>query len=76
MAKNYMKDTYLNKEVQIYPGDTYSKFGIVRDINENGVVFEITRAERGASQYKVGNIYFIAYSNNLTFKLTNEARNA
>lgn len=72
MAKNYMKETFLNKEVQIYPGDTYSKFGIVRDINENGVVFEITRSNE-TSNYKVGNIYFIAYSNNLTFKLTKEA---
>lgn len=74
MAKNYMKETFLNKEVQIYPGDTYSKFGIVRDINENGVVFEITRADSHAYQYnKVGDTIFISYSNNLTFKLTKEA---
>ncbi len=66
-----MIETYLNKEVQIYPGDTYSKFGVVKDINENGVVFEITRSE--AQQYRVGDIVFISYSNNLTFKLPNEA---
>jgi hypothetical protein len=71
MATNYMIETYLNKEVQIYPGDTYSKFGVVKDINENGVVFEITRSE--AQQYRVGDIVFISYSNNLTFKLPNEA---
>ena len=71
MPTNYMIETYLNKEVQIYPGDTYSKFGIVKDINENGVVFEITRSQ--AHQYSVGDIVFIAFSNNLTFKLPKEA---
>ena len=71
-----MKETYLNKEVQIYPGDTYSKFGIVREINSHGVVFEITRAEHGASQYRPGDLFFISYSNNLTFKLVAEAKNA
>lgn len=71
MASKYMTDTYLGKEVQIYPGDTYSKFGIVRDINDNGVAFEITRSE--ASRYRVGDIVFISYSNNLTFTLHKEA---
>ena len=72
MAKsNYMIDTYLNKEVQICPGDTYSKFGIVRDINENGVTFEITRSN--ASRFQVGDIVFISYSNNLIFTLHKEA---
>jgi hypothetical protein len=66
-----MIETYLNKEVQIYPGDTYSKFGIVKDISENGVVFEITRSD--TPYYRVGDIVFIAYSNNLTFKLPKEA---
>lgn len=69
-----MKETYLNKEVQIYPGDTYSKFGIVRDINENGVVFEITRSN--VSHYRIGDLVFIAYSNNLTFSLVKDAKNA
>lgn len=38
----FLKETYLNQEVQIYPGDTYYKYGIVRNISEAGVVFEIT----------------------------------
>lgn len=66
----YMKKTYLNKEVQIYPGDTNSKYGIVRDINEQGVVFEITRSH--VDHYKVGDLYFIAFSARLTFKLVKE----
>jgi len=67
---DYMKKTYLNKEVQIYPGDTYTKYGIVRDINEQGVVFEITRSH--VAHYKVGDLYFIAFSARLAFKLVKE----
>lgn len=64
---NYMTATFLNKEVQIYPNDTSSKFGIVRDVNENGVVFEITRSS--CSYYHVGEIRFIAFSSGLSFSL-------
>ncbi len=65
----YMKEKFLNKEVQIYPGDTYHKYGIVRDINEGGVVFEITRST--ADDYKPGALVFIAWSGRLIFELVN-----
>ena len=55
----------IGKEVQIYPGDTYKKWGIVLEVNDNGVLFKITRAENGASSYQKGSIRFIAYSANL-----------
>ncbi len=61
----------IGKEVQIYPGDSYSKWGIIREINDNGVLFEITRADREAKSYKVGSLRFIAYSANLTFSYNN-----
>ena len=66
-VSKYMNDEFLNKEVQIYPGDSYKKKGIVRDINNAGVVFEITMSER--SNYTVGKLHFISWSANLTFKL-------
>lgn len=66
-VSKYMNDEFLNKEVQIYPGDSYKKKGIVRDINNAGVVFEITMSER--SHYTVGKLYFISWSANLCFKL-------
>ena len=66
-VSKYMNDEFLNKEVQIYPGDTYSKQGIVRDINNAGVVFEITKSE--AHQYTVGKLYFISWAANLCFKI-------
>lgn len=61
-------NAFLGKEVQIYPGDSHSKFGIVTDITEQGVVFKITEAS-GLTEYKRGDIVFIAFSSRLTFKL-------
>ena len=63
----FMEHEFMGKEVQIYPGDTYKKKGIVRDINNAGVVFEITASEQ--SQYTVGKLHFISWSANLCFKL-------
>jgi hypothetical protein len=61
-------NAFLGKEVQIYPGDSYSKFGIITDITEQGVVFKITQAS-DRTEYKKGEIVFIAFSSRLTFKL-------
>ena len=60
--------TFLGKEVQIYPGDSYTKFGIITDITEQGVVFKITQASE-RTEYKRGDVVFIAFSSKLTFKL-------
>jgi hypothetical protein len=56
-----------NKTVQIFPGDTKSKCGKVLDINSAGVTFLITYSQ--CSDYVVGDVYFIAYSAKLTFKI-------
>ena len=61
----------VGKEVQIYPGDTYKKWGIVLEVNDNGVLFRITRAESGATAYSPGSIRFIAYSANLNIAYYN-----
>lgn len=60
-------DKFLNKEVRIYPSDTNWKFGIVREVTENGVVFEITKSE--CPGFKVGSLQFISYSAKLDFSL-------
>ena len=62
-----MKKQFLGKIVQIYPGDTYTKFGEVVDINEAGVTFRITKSQ--ARDLSVDEVVFYAFSNKLTFKL-------
>jgi len=52
-------------EVQIYPGDSYSKQGIIKGVEEHGVLFKITKS--ADTSYKVGEVRFIAFSAKLTF---------
>ncbi len=58
----------IGKVVQIYPGDTYSKWGRIIEISDSGILFEITDADDRCTGYTVGSYRFIAYSANLTFK--------
>ncbi len=55
----------IGQEVKIYPGDTYKKWGRIIDINDNGVLFQITKSE--CVNYEEGSIRFISYSANLSF---------
>ncbi len=59
----------IGEEVQIYPGDTYKKWGRIIDVTDNGVLFEITRSQ--AADYSVGSIRFISFSANLNFAYNN-----
>lgn len=59
----------IGEEVQIYPGDTYKKWGRIIEVTDKGVLFEITRSH--AQDYSVGSIRFISYSANLTFAYNN-----
>ena len=61
---DYLKTKFLNKEVRIYPNDTYYKYGIVRDISDKGVTFEITKTN--ATTLDVGTFWFVEWTN-LTF---------
>ena len=56
----------VGKEVQIYPNDSYKKYGVIVFINDYGILFKITKSydETG---YPVGAYRFISYSANLTF---------
>lgn len=59
----------INKEVLIYPGDTQRKYGIIREVCDNGILFEITKAGSGEyGPYRSGSFHFISYSANLSFR--------
>lgn len=61
-------ESFIGKEVKIYPGDTYKKRGILTEINEYGFLFKITYADDNA-YYKVGESVFISRANMLTLTL-------
>ena len=65
--KNFGKSEWIGKEVQIYPGDTRSKWGKVVGMNDAGVTFLITRYEGSDREWIVGKHKFISYSAKLSF---------
>lgn len=64
---NYDKSEWLGKEVQIYPGDTRSKWGRIVGMNAHGVTFLITRNQNNDNEWPIGKHKFIAYSAKLSF---------
>lgn len=56
----------IGKEVRIYPNDTRAKYGKILEINDNGVLFLITKSE--CPGFTVGKRKFISYSARLNFE--------
>ena len=63
----FLKEEFLGKEVIIYPGDSYKKTGIIKDINSAGVTFKITAYSGNDNQYERNKLTFISFTK-LTFK--------
>lgn len=63
---------FIDKEVQIYPGDTNAKYGIIEEISDKGFLVRITKVQEGYAQtFKVGDIHFFSNSVGFTFKACN-----
>ncbi len=60
---------FIGKYVQVYPGDTLSKFGTVEEVLDSGVVFKIDGVRSQENHWKGndGKKIFIAYSARLSF---------
>ena len=58
-----MLDEYIGKEIELYPGDSYKKWGILLDYSPVGILVKITRSV-SHSEYLEGDIAFFAYSAN------------
>jgi hypothetical protein len=58
-------NSLIGKEVQIYPGDSDSKFGNIEDITDQGILFKITKSK--SKNFTVGKLHFIAFSARLSF---------
>jgi hypothetical protein len=65
----YNKDEYIGKEIQLYPGNTYKKWGIIKDVDDLGWTIKITDTEEDYnSQYKIGDTIFISHSKPFSFR--------
>lgn len=61
------REELIGKEVNIYPGDSNKKRGVILDIDDNGVLFQITYYSGSDGQYQVGKKYYISFEARLTF---------
>ena len=66
MQEQYKKEL-IGKEVKIYPGDSNKKRGIILDIDDKGVLFQITYYSNNDGQYQVGKKHYISFEARLTF---------
>lgn len=62
----YNKENYKGRRIWLFPNDTYTKKGIIRNIDDLGFTILITEADERSS-YVVGKIYFFNHATNLTF---------
>lgn len=58
----------IGTKVQLYPGDTHSKYGVIKEINELGWVIQITEAD-SRSEYKKDDIFFLSHSKSLSMRI-------
>ena len=66
----YEKENYVGRKIQLYPGDSVSKWGIIEDVDDLGFTVRITKVQSASYQhcYNECKTYFINHSSNITFK--------
>jgi len=62
----YNKENYKGRRIILFPGDTYMKKGIIKDVDDLGFTVLITEANERSS-YVAGRTYFLNHATNLTF---------
>ena len=65
----YDKLKFIGKRVRLYPGDTYSKYAIIENVDDLGWTFKITKSSpNNGENWKVGQSYFISHSRAVIFE--------
>lgn len=62
----YNSENYIGKKIRLYPGDTYSKYGVIKNVDDLGWTIQIISSV--AAEWIVGQTYFISHSKNFTFE--------
>lgn len=63
---NYNIANYVGKKIQLYPGDTDSKYGIIKNVDDLGWTIKITSSS--SRSWVAGQEYFVSHSKNFTFE--------
>lgn len=59
---NYKSEAYIGKKIQLYPGDTLTKYGIIKNVDDLGWTIEITDVIGTDSSYHKGDTVFLSHS--------------
>lgn len=62
----YNKENYEGRRIWLFPNDTYSKKGIIKNVDDLGFAILITEANEKSS-YVAGRTYFFNHATDLTF---------
>lgn len=62
----YNKENYEGRRIWLFPNDTYTKKGIIKNVDDLGFTVLITKASE-MSNYVEGRTYFFNHATNLTF---------
>lgn len=62
----YNKDNYVGRKIWLFPNDTYSKKGVIKNVDDLGFTILIIEAHE-RSGYVVGRTYFFNHANELKF---------
>lgn len=61
----YNASNYIGKHIQLLPGDTQKKYGIIEDVDDLGFIVRITNT---TDHYKANEVIFISHSKPFIFK--------
>jgi hypothetical protein len=65
----YDKSKYIGRQVRLYPGDTYSKYAVITDLDDLGFTFKIIKSSpSNGDNWKVGQSYFVSHSKSVVFE--------
>lgn len=63
----YDKQNYIGKNIQLYPGDTFKRYGKILNVDDLGWTIEIT--DTNSRIYAIGDVIFISHSKSFIYKI-------
>ena len=61
------KSKYIGKQIQLFPSDTYEKYGKIIDVDDLGFWVKITKSK--SKTYNIGEVHFFSHSRTMAFKI-------
>jgi len=68
-AMKYNKEDYIGKYIQLYPSDTYKKYGEILNVDDLGWTIKITDSCENDNTYAIGDVIFISHSKSFCYKI-------